>query len=160
MFIFLEIACYIALIIEYAIILQKLLKVDIKLLNYANENTCSDAVLHYSIKQYSESYKHDWGVAAGGIATTIISFGCCLIFMFWLSPVRKSFGRCCQCCSQPPKFEKSLTSLKDTMRDRYRGFGKNGDKKDDLTASNVLGDGPSNLPPPPPPDMPEELFNP
>jgi len=74
LFITLEGAAYIVLIVLYAIALYNFNLIDKDMLNYARDNSCSDAVLQRSIDVFANSFNHDRMLTSLGLFFVLLSF--------------------------------------------------------------------------------------
>ena len=92
-----ELGLMVALIALYAITIGNITNVDLEMMNYFKDNSCSDEVLQFAITQYVTSYKHDLAVTGLGLAFVIVTLIFHLGAVIFFTPVKKCCAIIC-CC--------------------------------------------------------------
>lgn len=95
---------------------------DIQLIQYLNDNSCTDGSLKGAIFMFLDTFSHDKSVLATGFSFAFLSFLSDILIFCCFGPGRKCLAGRMETFKEPPKFERKLTSINDNIKDRYNGF--------------------------------------
>ena len=114
-----EYAISVALIVVYCVAMSAINKVDLDLMNYFNDNQCSDGVLQHSIEKYMGRFENDRNVVAVGLGMSLIHLIALTLNTLLLGPMRCAL-KCCprfrESFKLVPKLDRSITSLTESIR--------------------------------------------
>ncbi len=102
--------------------LSGLRKVDIAMFTFLKDNECSDGPLQYAVTKYSDEFSYDIMLVGLALAFTAGSLLSHIIALICLTPCRGVIANYCNCLSslsEPPSFERKLTSMNDSIKNKY-----------------------------------------